>query len=1396
MNKKRIAQILTVLILLSNVNFQPNLIYADEVGNENVVSGSNLEEEEETGKEIELGTIDLDYYPNKYSQYSKRNYLSEAEKTVIKFGKEKLNKDFYISDALFENNKVCYKLIIKNALDDYFPYGNNDANSEYSKNNYRNYDFDKNDRNKYIVYINAPNNSAYFDPEDFSEHDYYNMNIDKIQNMIEKSLSQKFSNFNYNLKLNLEKQPEYKNGLKVVYASEGEDESGNVDGTLYKLYFKPLTLSKTLNEYIDETNAKPFFVSENEILENKISDENLNKINEILNNFNKNILFNVNLKIENKSIKKENISNNNIQYYINVKNEIDGTNKKLIISYNKEPELLETYNITEKINVNQNHNFNYYGFDFYQECVERMRRLTNEDNLIFNTLKFDKNKNLYYYDATKRLEGDSHSIDYQKLENLENRKKYRMYIDLHNFIYDNDFGDYNTIINYINNDILRTNYGFRNYYQKPFKTDNTKYKDGDYIYVILKDEYNKEYKLYTKQKELNEFIESNILISKEELENEEQNIDLNNLIVDDEVHYLQDIDSIINDPIFGYDTLRVKTIIDNGQKYNLISAENNLLPLSSFIYRKYPNEKIVNVDKKEKDNDIYLIFNLTNDKQYVLKLNKIIIPNIKLNIDNNYLSSQNQDDIKKTIKYFYKNQIENFQNFTLFKENGQTKVKVKFEYSNYQSNNFNKYLTVNVNNPDNETVELFDPSTIQDKQEHLYNINIKYNPNIDEINEEGFYDAGTVEIDKNLDARIYKEYEGASPSIGWDTDIQIIESLKQKLNITNKIIQKNWQDGYLKYDKDKQKFYQEYSILSTDDEDSNKNEKIYRFYFIGTNKDYEFSDENDTKLDLTDEKNIDVVLAFIKEEYENVKDIKLNNKNILTENDKNYLDVKITEDDGTERDAKIFLNPTTMNLTPSVPKNININITVSSEELSKMKLSKETINQINDTLNKKINNNILYKNEYFIINDYNIYKDEYSPIESYYVNLYNIKNKVNEKKHISIEDDLTADLLLENNDNTYELDINNFKVSEYKQCNKYNKNNIYLSKNGEIPILDYINSKLDNNSYADNLRLYKTSSYYKIMADVIDKNTHEKKTIFIIHCNKFDSKIKKSFFINNINDNLILTEKNKKDLKKLIKNTEDVNIKNIEFEEKFNKETLIFKNKTVNYYKVKATIYFENNYSEIKTYNIVIDSNYQDQDTVDILNNYLKPGLPSPTCPPSQPKYLSPPAYGGKTCSKDKKEVNIKIKIPSANDFPDITPCNPNKPNEDIPNPPTPNEIVPKEPNEIVPKEPSEDTPHTPTPSNLPKISSPSPKTSNPPTVTERTPIVIIKNTPNVNGETRDKENADINNSENTDGLPNIERTPVKTNDYLFSIISVFGMIGIFACFINLMKNKHRNKSI
>lgn len=1053
--------------------------------------------------------------------------------------------------------------------------------------------------------------------------------------------------------------------------------------------------------------------------------------------------------------------------------------------------------------------------------------ISNSLNKTLRGIEYDEEKNIFYMDLEKS--DRDYDSTYSKKNRTNDEKLYRVYFKL-NYVYDGK-RTADVDFNYIINDIKSKNedeiddiklvddefYGESGYnylnveitdkngnkykskiiietdqnqdydqsgninYDKPILTEE-EIKNGQISnehyneirdFIKSKDIFKPKNKFYIRNSVLNLDNNYRYYVSLTDgqysknfylkvIENEENNIDLNNLVVDDEVHYLQDINSIINDPIFGYDTLRVKTIIDNGQKYNLISAESNLLPLSSFIYRKYLNEKIVNVDKKEKDNDIYLIFNLTNDKQYVLKLNKIIIPNIKLDIDNNYLSSQNQDDIKKTIKYFYKNQIENFQNFTLFKENGQTKVNIKFEYSNYQSNNFNKYLTVNVNNPDNETVELFDPSTIQDKQEHLYNINIKYNPNIDEINEEGFYDAGTVEIDKNLDARIYKEYEGAGPSIGGDTDSRIINSLKQKLNTVDKITPTNWQDGYLKYDKDKQKFYQEYSISS----ENNENRKTYRFYFIGTDKNYEFSDEHDTKLDLTDEKNIDIVLAFIKEEYDNVKDIKLNNKNILTENNRNYLDVNVTEDDGTERDAKIFLKPTIINDTYN-SKNINIHIDISSEEISNIKLSKETINKVNNILNKKINNNILYKDEYFVINDYNIYKNEYSPIESYYINIYDIKNKKNEKIKISINDDLIADLLLEDKNNDF--NINDLKISEYK-CNQYHKNNIYLSKNGEISILDYINSKLSDGLYADNLRLQISFPYNKIFADIKDKNTHEKKSNFIINYNSFNNDETKSFFMNNVNDDLILTEKNKKDLEKLIRNTENVNIKNIEFKENFEKETKNIDGKIINYYIINATIYFENNYSEIKTYNVLVDSNYQDKFVVDALNGFVKPGIPQPGCgcAPSIPRYISPPTYGGKTSNKKKTEV--KIKIPSSDDFPDITPCNPNKPNK--PNKPaTPSNITPdQKPNGggITPKPNKPSTPSTPN-TVIPKESNTTPSRPS-----EPTPVTIINKTENKNN---------VNESQLATALPKqdvhqseISRN-IKTGDNIFNI----GIMMIFS---------------
>lgn len=207
----------------------------------------------------------------------------------------------------------------------------------------------------------------------------------------------------------------------------------------------------------------------------------------------------------------------NLIYADEVGNENVASGSKL--KENEEPELLETYNIEEKVKINSSpYNWDYNDFILSYKCQNRMRKLTNENDLIFSNLRFNKDKNLYYYDATARTEDDQYS-NYNTLKNLESRKKYRMYININNFVYDDFFGNYDRIIDFIKDFVLDED--LKPEYKKEFKIDYTKYKDENYIYTILKDEYNKEYKLYTKQKELNEFIESNLIISKEELENDE-----------------------------------------------------------------------------------------------------------------------------------------------------------------------------------------------------------------------------------------------------------------------------------------------------------------------------------------------------------------------------------------------------------------------------------------------------------------------------------------------------------------------------------------------------------------------------------------------------------------------------------------------------------------------------------------------------------------------------------------------------------------------------------------------------------------------------------------------------------------------------------------------------------
>ena len=404
---------------------------------------------------------------------------------------------------------------------------------------------------------------------------------------------------------------------------------------------------------------------------------------------------------------------------------------------NKEPELLETYNITEKINITKHYNFSYDDFNFHQECMNRMIRLTNENNLIFSDLRFDKDKNLYYFEATKRTEDDQNSSDYDKLKNLENRKKYRMYVNIHNFFFDNGLGNYDSAIYYIKHDFLNENWNSN--YKKEFKTNYIKYKDGNYIYAILKDEYDKEYKVYTNPIELNEFIKSNLVISKEELENEEINesidsikselkeinespyyfvnleIKSNKIKNDNGKSYIEVLDKISNKTyklhVNTYEEitievpyeLRYKKYYEEGgevylktfteEKRNEINEKiKNILGENFFTYNTYDNPYFQYISfykytkNKKPEYEASILYETENEPKKFLKVKFItnelhFTQNIGLQKDEE-ISKENE----KLIINWYKNQMINVNDFVFLnkmpkKENDRYYYDVKVTYS-------------------------------------------------------------------------------------------------------------------------------------------------------------------------------------------------------------------------------------------------------------------------------------------------------------------------------------------------------------------------------------------------------------------------------------------------------------------------------------------------------------------------------------------------------------------------------------------------------------------------------------------------------------------------------------------------------------------------------------------
>ena len=634
--------------------------------------------------------------------------------------------------------------------------------------------------------------------------------------------------------------------------------------------------------------------------------------------------------------------------------------------------------------------------------------------------------------------------------------------------------------------------------------------------------------------------------------------------------------------------------------------------------------------------------------------------------------------------------------------------------------------------------------------------------NIDVL-ENDYYNAGTVKIKRNLDAKTYEKQQDSDCFFIDKEDFdKAVKYLEDKLKLTkNQLHYDNTPKIY--YDKNLGKFYKDFTF----------SDKKYKLFFAGSNDEYLFADDSDNKLNPNDKEDLISILSFIENEYKNIKKIELQNENIVT-NDENQkeLIVKITDENNNLRTAKIILTPSKISehynysYQNNKQKNLDfLNIDVSFTEKKNELLTDETINRINEKINNKINNNPLY-NENFILNDKNIYKyNNYQYIRVYdkndgkylYVKISNTKPdfEINLTEDEPDEEDLNF--------------LKSLKISEYNcyidEISKY-----YTSKQGNLSVLDFVNSKLNENEYIDNFEQkneYTEKENLNLFIFHIKNKTNN--TTRYITINLSTPNIIDSVYLDNFNVNLILTDKNKEDLKTIIKRYAKRNYKKIDIDDQLKKD------ENGQFY-ANVTIYFD-------------DDVYIKKEIEIAKSNVYYMGLPSPACPPEmRSSIIDYPKYP-KECQR-----TFRVIInPSLKTTYNLISC-PNKPEKqnEIPKnekPPvviTPSNLPKESPSEL-PKEnePKQSTPNKTIP-NRNATSKPTEKTPN--EVVEKTPITIISNEKkqSVKGETRE--------IENTTGLLNIERKEIKTGDNLFNIIYLIGTFGIFAYFINLLKNKYKHK--
>lgn len=906
--------------------------------------------------------------------------------------------------------------------------------------------------------------------------------------------------------------------------------------------------------------------------------------------------------------------------------------------------------------------------------------------------------------------------------------------------------------NKINEILSKYNNIYYDKYTYTLASDKLETDQNDFTHYISINAYNKD----TNKTELKKYIV--------EKPNFSENINVDNLKINDQIFYFNDND--LKNLSYNYNKIYFERQNKNNQNtYKLFFENRNDSGISTILEKlnknKSENEKISVYDiiKIKKDSDTYLILKLSNNELHTIKFSKFNFPNIKIDVSGNQLTDENRHQINKVLKHLYNyNDIDYFKDLDVINENG--KISLKFK-----GNFYNKDIesTIRLNKLNNENFEIIDPEDIPEND----NENLAKLVEIGNINEKdsnGTYNVATFDVNQNFDG--YATRTDRIPY--YEIDSRYYISLKENINeiideyakeyIANKlgkrifVVSENSNQA-VHYDKELKKFYKEYE---TDSESLDK----YRIYINPVGKDYYFIDVSKNTLNLKDEKDIEKLKIFMKNEY-GFSDINIKNENILEDNNQQkYVEATVKKENGNIEDIKIYFQKRNYVYVDDLKlKNTNI----SMKELNDKKLTEETFQKINNELKELVNDNPLYSNQNVYLDDYTIYENKEKNVFGKIIEkpLYQIKvHYENNQKDYFINIKLTSNEKIDDFSKSYfrsdeELesflkqkddDIYKTRLDIY-DCLKKNTNSAYFSKNGKFTILDYINSKINKSLYADNLRVLDVNGKPYIVADLKDKTTTniidtyviEPQTIYLID----------KVFLDNINkDNLKLTEQNKKELEKIILHHFGNGIDKIDI----NNDIIKDEN---NFLFIEIKVILKNGYSFTDYTQLFTDGKYQS-------NIFRKPNSnPVPGCPPTGSWALELPEYG-ENCSK-----RLKIIIPNIDDIPNEENCIPNKPNEpvtpsNIPSDPKPNGggITPKQnrqntPNTVIPKE-SNTTPNKPSKS---------------------TPVTIINKTENKN---------DIDESQLATTLPkqDIPQSEITRNIETGDIIFVINMTMIFTIFI------------